>query len=331
MHQGMPQKYNFVNIAPELSVETFENHWKLYEGYCLLLNETLQQLSNPYDPNLANSASPASGKLRELESDKSYLTNAVLLHELFFENVILPDNSAPMIPGPQFTSLVQRDFPHVKSNDFWSHVIKPTAKAARGWCIVGFSTLNARLDVCMLDSHGGAMPIGLYPLLVIDVYEHSYAPQYGIDRGTYLTHLRRSLNWAVVEHRVATIHEASELMRLSVPEEAEEYIKKSWDGDNDKDFGFPDEDWFPDGGETPQSKGLDSRNDLATQPNPRATSSVQVQGAVTAADLDASFQRIKHFSAISFRSEDDLFDEEARGRSSRFREELWALLQKEIG
>lgn len=327
MHQGMPQKYNFVNIAPELSVEMFENHWKLYEGYCLRLNETLQQLSNPYDPNLVNSASPASGKLRELESDKAYLTNAVLLHELFFENVILPDNSAPMIPGPQITSLIQRDFPHVKSNDFWSNIIKPTAKAARGWCIVGFSTLNARLDVCMLDSHGGAMPIGLYPLLVIDVYEHSYAPQYGIDRGTYLNHLRRSLNWAVVEHRVATIHSASELMRLSVPEEAEEYIKKQFDGENDKDFGFPDEDWFPDQG-TPQSKGLDSRNELSTQPNPRAHSSVQ--GAVTEADLDEAFQRIRHLSTISFKSEDDLFDEEAIGRSSRFRETLWAMLQKEM-
>ena len=327
MHQGMPEKYNFVNVAPELSVETFENHWKLYEGYCLRLNETLQQLSNPYDPNLTNSASPASGRLRELESDKAYLTNAVLLHELFFENVILPDNSAPMIPGPQLTSMVQRDFPHVKSNDFWSTIIKPVAKAARGWCIVGFSTLNARLDVCMLDSHGGIMPIGLYPLLVIDVYEHAYAPQYGIDRGTYLDHMRRSLNWAVVEHRVATIHSASELMRLSVPEEAEEYIKRSLD-DDDKDFGFPDEDWFPDQGEPP-SEGLDSRSELSTQPNPRAHSSVQ--SAVTDADLDAAFQRIKHFSAISFRSKDDLFDEEASGRGSRFREELWALLQKETG
>ena len=327
MHQGMPEKYNFVNIAPELSVEMFENHWKLYEGYCLKLNETLQQLSNPYDPTLLDSAGPASGRFRELESDKSYLTNAVLLHELFFENVILPDNSAPMLPGPQFTSLVQRDFPHVKSNDFWSNIIKPTAKAARGWCIVGFSTLNAKLDVCMLDSHGGVMPIGLYPILVLDVYEHAYAPQYGIDRGTYLDHMRRSLNWAVVEHRVATIHSASELMRLSVPEEAEEYIKKHLD-DADKDFGFPDEDWFPDQGE-PQSEGLDSRNELATQPNPRAHSSVQ--GAVTEADLDESFQRIRSLAAISFKSEDDLFDKEATGKSPRFREELWALLQKEIG
>jgi hypothetical protein len=56
-----------------------------------------------------------------------------------------------------------------------------------------------------------------------------------------------------------------------------------------------------------------------------------VQGAVTEADLDASFQRIRSLAAISFQSEDDLFDKEATGKSSRFREELWALLQKETG
>ena len=126
MHQGMPQKYNFGNIAPELSVKLFENHWKLYEGYCLRLNETLKQLSNPYDPELLNSASSIAGKFRELEIDKSYLTNAVLLHELFFENIILPDNGTPMIPGPHITALIQSDFPHVKSNDFWNNIIKPT-------------------------------------------------------------------------------------------------------------------------------------------------------------------------------------------------------------
>ena len=326
MHQGMPNKYNFGNIAPELSVSMFEAHWKLYEGYCQSLVKVLSQLSNPYDQEISNSANPVDGKFRELEESKSFLTNAVLLHELFFENCILPDNSAPMIPGEQFTSLIQRDFPHVKSNDFWDVIIKPTAKAARGWCIVGFNTLSSKLDVCMLDSHSGIVPIGIYPLLVIDVYEHSYAMQYGIDRGTYLTHLRRTINWAVVEHRVAVISSASELMRISVPEEAEEYIRDHVD-EADREFGFPDEDSFPDHGK-PTGYGLDNRSNDSLK-NPRAFSSVQ--DTVTTADLDEAFQKIRMLSVISFRSEDDLFDEQVKGRSSRFREQLWAMLQDKSG
>ena len=325
MHQGLPNKYQFQNIAPELSVKMFEDHWKLYESYVLQWGETMKQFSNPYDPGLADSASPVSGKLRELESDKTYLTNAILLHELFFENVILPDNSAPMIPGPQFTSLIQKDFPQVKAQDFWSHIIKPTSKAARGWCVVGFSTLEAKIDVAMRDSHGGYIPLGMYPLLVIDMYEHSYSEQYGIDRGTYLDHLLKSINWNIVEHRVATIHSASELMRTSIPEEAEEYIRDQFN-DEDKDFGFPGEEDFPDDGK-PQATGLDTRNDLSVYPNPRAHGSVEQP--VTRADLETAFQRIRTLSTISFISEEDYFDREVIDRSPRFREELWAMLQKE--
>lgn len=326
MHQGMPHKYQFANIAPELSVKMFEDHWKLYEGYVDRLNKTMKELSNPYDPGLLKSASPASGRLRELEADKTFLTNAVLLHELFFENVILPDNSAPMTMGPQMLATIQRDFSNVKATDFWSHVIKPTCKAARGWCIVGMNTLQAKLDVAMLDTHGGMVPVGLYPVLVIDMYEHSYSEQYGIDRGTYLDNLYRSLNWSVVEHRLATVLSASEMMRTSVPEEAEEYIRDHFEDKADMEFGFPtDEKDYPDQ-MPPGNTQLDTRNQLSVSPNPRAYSSVD---KVTGADIDESYHRIKFLSKVTFQSLEDAFDGEVKGKSPRFREVLWAKLRED--
>jgi Fe-Mn family superoxide dismutase len=321
----LPKNYQLNNIAPELSVKMFEAHWKLYEGYINQLNDTLKLLANPYDPELLKKANPASGKLREIETNKTFLTNAVLLHELFFENVILPDNSAPTSMGQQMLSMVQKDFPHIKAADFWDVMIKPISKSARGWCIVGANMLQNKLDVCMLDSHGGLLPIGLYPLLVIDVYEHAYSEQYGIDRGTYLEHLRRSVNWSIVEHRLAVVSSASEMMRVSVPEEAEEYIRDKFK-DKDKDFGFPGEDDYPE--QQPPSTGLDQRNELSIQPNPRAHSSVE--DAVTLADLDRSRNKIVYLAKVTFQPIEDLFDQEVRGRSPRFREALWAKVQEMV-
>ena len=132
MHNGMPNKYQFDNIAPELSVRMFENHWQLYEKYALRYNEILSELSNPYDPDIKKDVNSVNSKFRELQAAKSEMLNAVLLHELFFENVILPDNSAPMIPGPQTMAMIQRDFPNIKATDFWDIMIKPTAKARSG-------------------------------------------------------------------------------------------------------------------------------------------------------------------------------------------------------
>ena len=106
MYQGMPNRYKFRHLSPELSVEMFEEHWKLYEAYCQHLNSTLTQLSNPYDQSLIQNPNPVDGKLRELHQNKSFLSNAVNLHELFFENVILPENTNPMKQTSRYRNLL---------------------------------------------------------------------------------------------------------------------------------------------------------------------------------------------------------------------------------
>jgi Fe-Mn family superoxide dismutase len=319
-----PKKYQFGNIAPELSVKMFEDHSRLYESGVERLNSCLAELSNPYDPELTRGANCQAGHYRDLENNKTYLTNLVILHELFFENVILPPGSPPMPPGPMMQSLIQEHFPQVKVSDFWSHIIKPTASAARGWCILGWDTVQAKLDVTMMDDDDGPCIVGLYPLMVIDVFEHSYTQQYGIDRGTYLDHLQRSINWNVVEHRVAMVHSAAEMMRTAIPEQAEEYIRELQEHREDTEFGFPDEKYFPDAG-TPPGTGIDTRQDTQISQNPRIQSSV-----VTQADLQQSYDRIKLLSQVTFSSSfEDMFDEEVRGKSPEFREILWAKLHED--
>ena len=318
-----PKKYQFGNLAPELSVKMFEDHSRLYMMAVDRLNQCLAEMSNPYDPQLVGDANCQAGRYRDLENDKTYLTNLVMLHELFFENVILPPGSPPQPVGPMMQSLIQDHFPQVKASDFWSHIVKPTCEAARAWCIVGWDTLQAKLDVTMMDDDYGPCIVGLYPLLVIDVMEHSYTQQYGIDRGTYIDHLARSINWNVIEHRVAVVHSASEMMRTAIPEQAEEYIREIQRQREDTEFGFPDENYFDDSG-APQSKTLDTRNDEAVQMNPR------VQSSVTEADVQKSYDRIKLLSSVTFDdSFEDRFDAEVSGKGREFRDALWARLQEE--
>lgn len=50
------------------------------------------------------------------------------------------------------------------------------------------------------------MPIGAvwlsYPLLVMDVYEHAYMIDFGIDRNKYMDRFIENINWAVVNNRL---------------------------------------------------------------------------------------------------------------------------------
>jgi hypothetical protein len=230
-----------------------------------------------------------------------------------------------MPAGSQFTSLVQSQFPHVKATDFWSHIVKPTAQAARGWCLVGWDTVGGKLDVTMMDNDAGPCLVGLWPILVIDCHEHAYAQQYGIDKGTYLEHIAKSINWSIIEHRVGVIQNASELMRTAIPEQAEDYVRNLLSEQRD-DFGFPDENFYNENG-GPHVEGLDSRNEKSISPNPRVQSSVE--GGVTRADLEAARDRIKALAKITFKSEDEMFDEEVRGKNARFRESLWEKLRED--
>jgi hypothetical protein len=175
-----------------------------------------------------------------------------------------------------------------------------------------------------MDGDFGPCLVGLYPLLVIDCTEHSYAQQYGIDKGTYLDHVSRSINWSIVEHRVSTVHSASELMRTAIPEQAEDYIRNMFE-ENDKDFGFPDENSYNEQG-LPPAVGLDSRHEQSISPNPRAHSSVE-PSVVTQADIEAAHDRITALAAVTFKSEDQMFDEIVKGKGSDFREALWVRLR----
>ena len=57
-----------------------------------------------------------------------------------------------------------------------------------------------------LDMHNMWSPANLVPILVLDVYEHAYMIDYGIDRGKYLDAFMSNLDWDVVAKRLSYSH-----------------------------------------------------------------------------------------------------------------------------
>ena len=114
-------------------------------------------------------------------------------------------------------------------------------------------------------------------------------------------------------------------MRTAIPEQAEDYVRDLMK-EQEHDFGFPDEDSYNEQG-LPPAMGLDSRNEQSISPNPRVQSSVK--GGVTQADLQNAYDRIKALAKVTFKSEDNMFDEEVRGRNADFRNALWKRLREE--
>jgi Fe-Mn family superoxide dismutase len=55
---------------------------------------------------------------------------------------------------------------------------------------------------CVIDLHSINVPIGAYPVIVMDVWQHAYYRDYLSDVKSYVFGMMKQLNWNVIEKRI---------------------------------------------------------------------------------------------------------------------------------
>jgi Fe-Mn family superoxide dismutase len=133
--------------------------------------------------------------------------NAVYLHELYLANIgdvaseILQDNLSFM--------RLARDF---GTFDDWQRDFMACAMSAReGWAVCGYSTYLRRYVNFVIDSHDSHVPMGVYPVVAIDVWSHSMP--LGTDRRAYVISMMRELNWEVIDNRFKRADRIAEALK----------------------------------------------------------------------------------------------------------------------
>jgi Fe-Mn family superoxide dismutase len=69
-----------------------------------------------------------------------------------------------------------------------------------GWVVVALSLHDGGLRISSSTNHTQALALGA-PLLVIDMYEHAYAIDYGADHAAYVEAIFKNIAWDAVEAR----------------------------------------------------------------------------------------------------------------------------------
>jgi len=176
-----------------LSGNQIEQHLKLYKGYVGKANEIEAKLKE-VDISSANATySP----LRELLVEQSFALNGVVYHEFYFGNL----GGAGGEPQGDMKAAVEE---HWGSTGKFIDFLKASGKCMRGWVIVGWNTRDGHLHCYGLDMHNMWVPANVIPVLVLDVYEHAYMIDYGIDRAKYLDAFVNNLDWGAVNKRLST-------------------------------------------------------------------------------------------------------------------------------
>ena len=125
------------------------------------------------------------------------LLNSVYLHELYFANISDPHSQINM--NTLSYMRLERDFG--KFDDWQFDMIACAMSAQNGWAVTGYSTFLQRFVNFFMDGDKASMPVGMYPVIVIDVHEHAYFRDYLNDRKAYVYAMMKELRWDVIEER----------------------------------------------------------------------------------------------------------------------------------
>lgn len=181
----------FFKSLDGISENQLQQHYKLYEGYINKINLIQDKLTGG-DKSSANNATYS--ELRELQIEQTYALNGVILHELYFSNLIDKQTK----PLDDFVKIINRDF---GSWDNYINDIKAVGASMRGWAMTAYNYRDNKIHNYGLDTHNIFVPMAVKPLLVLDVYEHAYMIDYGIQRAKYLDAFFKNVNWPVVSQR----------------------------------------------------------------------------------------------------------------------------------
>jgi Fe-Mn family superoxide dismutase len=95
---------------------------------------------------------------------------------------------------------LERDFGTFED---WQKDFMACALSSRsGWAVCGYHMFLRKYVNVMIDEHSGNVPMGVFPVIVVDMWEHAYYRDYLTDKKSYLISQMRELNWTVVEDRV---------------------------------------------------------------------------------------------------------------------------------
>jgi superoxide dismutase, Fe-Mn family len=187
------QKKNFSVTTDYLSKESLGNHKELYEGYA----ENFNKISAALDSVDRSNISSNNSNFRSLKLDETYNMNGVYLHELYFANIGDP-NSRINMDTLSYMRL-NRDF---GSFDDWQKDFIACALSSRnGWAVTYLNLYTQTYMNCFLDMHSKDVPAGMVPVIVMDMWQHSYYKDYLKDAKTYLIAMMKEFKWSVIEKR----------------------------------------------------------------------------------------------------------------------------------
>lgn len=187
-----------------LSKGNIDNHIELYRGYLESFNNISAQLDS-----ISRESGSNHSAYRSLKIDETYNVNGAYLHELYFSNIGDPNSNIQMDSLSYMR--ISRDF---GTFDDWQRDFIACAQSSRcGWAITYLNMYTQSLMNCVVDFHAQNVPVGMYPVIVMDLWQHAYYKDYLKNSKTYTNAMMKQLKWPVIEERIEKADKILKVLR----------------------------------------------------------------------------------------------------------------------
>jgi superoxide dismutase, Fe-Mn family len=191
-HQPKPLPFDPTKLHGLSEKLLRSHHENNYTGAVKRLNLIQQQLGQ-----LPSDAPPY--QMGSLKREELIATNSMLLHEFYFGNLGgdgKPTGTIVEVIKAQYGSLER-----------WEQEFRQTGLSlggGSGWVVLAFDPHQKAAHTYWLWDHTHSLAWGT-PLLVLDMYEHAYAMDYGANARSYLDAFFQNLNWDEVNRRAEQV------------------------------------------------------------------------------------------------------------------------------
>lgn len=133
----------------------------------------------------------------DLKREHLIRTGSVVLHELYFDNL----GGSGQAGSSERQSVAQA----FGSFDAWETEFRRIGAGlgdGSGWVVLGFNQHTRQIENYWMADHAHG-PAATVPILVMDMYEHSYQMDYGAAAAKYIDAFFQNIQWEVVSARLA--------------------------------------------------------------------------------------------------------------------------------
>lgn len=170
------------NDALGLSPAMITHHLGLYSKYVDKVNqsETEMRANNITEFGIKNLA---------------FSLNGMALHDIYFSNMSTEKSKA----SKALNKAIEESY-----GSFDSYYLNLTdlAGQVKGWSITALNLLNGKLINYATEDHSANFPNFVMPILALDVYEHAYETDFGLEgKEQYINVFGEIINWDLVSRR----------------------------------------------------------------------------------------------------------------------------------